>query len=67
MCHSESEDGSLGKIVIDFISEEMMLQADNAREPYRLGIFLKTGTKCYSFSLYFKGYFIQECSLLLGT
>ena len=51
MCHFESEDGSLRKIVIDFISEEMMLQANNAREPYQTGIFLKTGTECYSFSL----------------
>ena len=45
MCHFVSEDGSLRKIIIDFMSEEMMLQADNAREPYQLGIFLQTGAE----------------------
>lgn len=65
MCHFVSEDGSLRKIVIDFISEEVMLQADNAREPYQPGIFLQIGTECYSVSLQFKGYFIQECLLIV--
>lgn len=57
MCHFESEDGSLRKIVMDFISEERMLQANNAREPCQTGIFLKTGTECYSFFFLVQGIF----------